>query len=209
MDSRQQCTQTWGQINICWASAAQGNPVALLNATMMNETYSSMVAAKPSQASYTIALAALQSLTSTTPGVSSSTPAATNSASATPATSSGAATPSGNSNSGGGGGGLSGGAIGGIVGGVVGGLALIGAIAFLLWRRKKYSTVAQADPNSPANGPLNTGYHPGNGYQQNAAEVPANHMGNAPPTEKYANTGYRPSEMPAYQQPAEMSATRY
>jgi hypothetical protein len=90
----------------------------------------------------------------------------------------------------------------------VGGLALIGAIAFLLWRRKKYSTVAQADPNSPANGPLNTGYHPGNAYQQNAAEVPGHSMNNAPPTEKYANQGYT-SEMPAYQQPAEMSATRY
>jgi predicted lipid-binding transport protein (Tim44 family) len=183
---------------------------------MMNETYSSMVAAKPSQASYTIALAALQSLTSTTPGVSSSTPAATNSASATPGTSSASPSPSsssepstgGGGSSGGGGGGLSGGAIGGIVGGVVGGLALIGAIAFLLWRRKKYSTVAQADPNSPANGPLNTGYHPGNAYQQNAAEVPGHSMNNAPPVEKYANQGYT-SEMPAYQQPAEMSATRY
>jgi hypothetical protein len=175
---------------------------------MMNETYKSLVAAKPSQASYTIALAALQSLTSTTTGASSSTPATTNSASTsgassgTPSTSPTGASSSSESKSG-----LSGGAIGGIVGGVVGGLALIGAIAFLLWRRKKYSTVAQAVPNSPSNGPVNTAYQ-GHGYQQNAAEVPAHNMSNVPPTEKYANHGYT-SEMPAYQQPAEMSAHRY
>jgi hypothetical protein len=174
----------------------------------MNKTYKSLVAARPSAASYAIALSALQSLTSTTAGVSSSTAASSNSASTTPGASSATPSPSSSGEAGGGGGGgLSGGAIGGIVGGVIGGLALIGAIAFLLWRRKKYSTVAQADPASPTNGHQpNIGYHPGNGYQQGAAEV---HSTSSPPaTEKYANN-YTP-EMPAYQhQPVEMSAQRY
>jgi predicted lipid-binding transport protein (Tim44 family) len=178
----------------------------------MNKTYKSLVAARPSAASYTIALADLASLTTSTPGVSSSTAASTSSASTTSGASSASATPSPSSSgesggSSGGGGGLSAGAIGGIVGGVVGGLALIGAIAFLLWRRKKYSTIAQADPSSPSNGQQpNVGYHPGNGYQPGAAEMHS--TSSPPPLEKYANTGYT-SEMPAHQQPVEMSAHRY
>jgi predicted lipid-binding transport protein (Tim44 family) len=182
----------------------------MLDDAQMNRTYKSLVAARPSAASYSIALADLTTLTTSTPGVSSSTAASTSSASATPSASS--ATPSPSSSgasggSGGGGGGLSGGAIGGIVGGVVGGLALIGAIAFLLWRRKKYSTIAQADPTSPSNGQHpDVGYHQSTAYQPGAAEM---HSTSSPPvTEKYANNGYTP-EMPAYQQPVEMSAHRY
>jgi predicted lipid-binding transport protein (Tim44 family) len=184
----------------------------LLDDVQMNKTYKSLVAARPSAASYSIALADLATMTTSTPGVSSSTAASTHSASATPSASSATPSPSPSSSGasgggGGGGGGLSGGAIGGIVGGVVGGLALIGAVAFLLWRRKKYSTIAQADPTSPSNGQHpNVGYHQGTGYQPGAAEM---HSTSSPPAaEKYANNGYT-SEMPAYQQPAEMSAHRY
>jgi hypothetical protein len=206
--NRQRCTQQFGQINICWATAP--NPVAMLNATAMNQTYSSLFSARPSAASYTIELAALQTLTSTTAGASSSP-----STSPTAASSSGQSQsptssppPAENSDSG-----LSGGAIGGIVGGVVGGIALLGAIGFLLWRRKKYSTIAQADPSSPPNGhqpyagyQANTGYPSSPGYQQDPAEMHS--MSAAPPAEKYARMGY-PSEMPAQQQPVEMSADPY
>lgn len=192
------------QVNICWATAA--NPVARLNDTMMNEKYKSLRAARPSAASYTIELAELSTMTSTTVGSSSRTSATAGPSSISSTSSSPSASPSsqGDSDSG-----LSGGAIGGIVGGVVGGIAVIGAIAFFLWRRRKYSTLAQADPSSPTNGhhpdaglqQPHTGYQPEGAYQPHVAEMHAT----APPTEKYANTGYVP-EMPAYQAPIEMSA---
>lgn len=202
--NRQECTRGFNQINICWATAQ--NPVASLNASMMNETYKDLFRARPSAASYTIDLAQLQTMTSTVSASSTPTQSPTGNESTTPKPTSSEAPASDNSSSG-----LSGGAIGGIVGGVVGGLALIGGIAFFLWRRKKYSTVAQADPSSPTSHyaqqqhqQQHASYQPDMAYQQQSHEMQAG----APRTEKYgynAGQGYV-GEMPAHQQPVEMSA---
>ncbi|OAL06735.1 hypothetical protein IQ06DRAFT_321925 [Phaeosphaeriaceae sp. SRC1lsM3a] len=197
LDKSQECTRGFNQINICWATAV--NPVAKLNATMMNETYKELAAARPSAASYTIDLAQLQVMTSTTSVSSSAKTSPTGNKSTSPKPTSSDSPASDNSSSG-----LSGGAIGGIVGGVVGGLALIGGIAFLLWRRKKYSTVAQADPSSPTMGL----HQPHASYQPDMAYPPQTHemQAGAPRAEKYGHTGGLVGEMPANQAPVEMSA---
>ncbi|KAH7401966.1 hypothetical protein DE146DRAFT_449972 [Phaeosphaeria sp. MPI-PUGE-AT-0046c] len=196
LDKSQECTRGFNQINVCWATAV--NPVAKLNATMMNATYQELYAARPSAANYTIELAQLQTMTSTTAVSSTTKPSPTGNKSTSPKPTSSETSASGNSDSG-----LSGGAIGGIVGGVVGGLALIGGIAFILWRRKKYSTVAQADPSSPTMGHQqpHASYQPGMAYQQ-----PHEMQTTAPRAEKYGHTGGYVGEMPAHQYPVEMSA---
>ncbi|KAF1936639.1 hypothetical protein EJ02DRAFT_438392 [Clathrospora elynae] len=182
----QTCTQNDDKISICWAT--HPNPIALSNSTIMNQTYQSLLSASPSAASYPIGLAALQNMTPT-PSISSAS--STSTTTSTTVTSSAAATsaaPSPDT-------GLLGGEIGGIVGGVIGGLALVGAAAFLLWRRrKKYSTVAQLEP-------VHT-----NGHHSNVPEEI--HSRNAPPAEKdgYAREGAYVAELPANGRTFEMSA---
>jgi len=155
------------QINICWGT--QPNPVALSNATAMYETYKSLSSASPSATSYPIQLAALQSMT---------------------------AAPT-ESHAGGTSDSLSSGAIGGIVGGIVGGIAILGAVAFLLWRRRrKHTTVAQSE--LPA-----TSEQYADGQQANASEMGTT---TAPTAEKYARQENYMAEMPAQQSHFELSA---
>jgi hypothetical protein len=133
---REQCTQGWGQINICWSTS--DNILGLLNATKLNETYSSLSSAFPTASSYTIDRAALFQFTSTS---------ATRSASATEVPATAAATESSppessssRHNR------LSGEATGGIVGGVIGGLALLVVASFFLWCRRKVDGKGHARP---------------------------------------------------------------
>ncbi|KAH7089240.1 hypothetical protein FB567DRAFT_591351 [Paraphoma chrysanthemicola] len=173
---REKCTQVTNQINICWATAE--NPVANLSKQLSNETYSSLSSAQPSATSFPININAL--LASSTPAslASSLSASATSSTSSSPS-------PSTTGTNGGGGGGLSGGAIGGIVGGVVGGLALLGAIAFFLWRRKNNANKTAGDYDA------NTTPYTSNGYQPAATEAPAGtYVAEAPATEKYAHQGH-------------------
>lgn len=128
------------QVRICWATAE--NPVANLNATLMNQTFLALQSASPFAASYPIELAALQTMTSTIPSSSTPITSTASTISTTSVASSVFSTPAPKSSNG-----LSSGAIGGIVSGVVGGMALIGAVVFLLWRRRKSKiTDAQSEP---------------------------------------------------------------
>ncbi|KAF2829413.1 hypothetical protein CC86DRAFT_380123 [Ophiobolus disseminans] len=191
----EKCTQSKDQINICWST--QQNPVALLNATIMNETYNSLASASPSAASFPIELAVLQKMTATS-SIASPTSSPTSSLTLSPTTAntimtSAAATtsPAATSDNG-----FSGGAIGGIAGGVIGGIALLAAIAFLVWqRRRSNSTVAQNEL------PATQEYY-ANGHQFAVSEMDTA----SPPTEKYARHGGYVSEMPARQSHYEMSA---
>ncbi|KAF2032483.1 hypothetical protein EK21DRAFT_109862 [Setomelanomma holmii] len=186
LKNTEQCTQTTNQINICWAT--QENPVANLSKALSNQAYSSLSSARPSATSYSININAL--LGSSTSSSAASSPTASISATAS---SSSSATPTNNSSSG-----LSGGAIGGIVGGVVGGLALLGAIGFFLWRRKKNAKNAASAYEAP---------YTSNGYQPAATEAPAGtYMAEAPATEKYAHRGGEVGHGGAgYTEPVELS----
>lgn len=153
----------------------------------MNDTFSSISSNRPSATSYTFNL---DRIFPTSTSVSSSTDAPSSSitsppSSTSPATTQTSVTPSDDDS------GLSGGAIGGIVVGVVGGLALIGAGAFFMWRRKKNNGPTQTELDS-------------NPYTQNGYGAVAQH----PPQEKYAyahadGTSYGGPALP----PQEMAAT--
>jgi MYXO-CTERM domain-containing protein len=107
--------------------------------------------------------------------------------------------------------GLSGGAIGGIVGGVVGGLALIGAVAFFLWRRRSNAKASSTPVNQHNDNPYNDNPYMTQGYQAVPtvfAEAPGGqHVVEAPAIQKYAHhnpqapayevEGSAPAEMPA------------
>lgn len=203
----EQCTKNAKQFRICWSK--QENPIRFLNSTELNQTYSSLSSAQPSATSITIDKAKLLAMTSTTPGVSpSSTPT---SASATSSITS-SSTPASSSSSG-----LSGGAIGGIVGGIVGGLALLGAIGFFLWRRKRSAQGAsKTNPHASAGDPYQgyayqpqqpvheAAYNP----QQDMAQVHGSYA--PPPTDKYAHTHQGPVEVPANSsRPVEMDGGQY
>jgi hypothetical protein len=186
---REACTQTKNQINICWSTSP--NPVANLSSDLFNKTYSSLLSASPSATALPIKLADFEPSTSTTaepatssassaPGASTASTATTtnNSASNTSSSTSSASAAADPSSSG-----LSGGAIGGIVGGVVGGLALVGLVAFLLWRRRR----AAAHEHAPiASSPQSDkGVNP---YEMSAYDTAAHPPTEAPVTTKY---GYR------------------
>jgi len=162
-----------------------------------------MSSAKPSATVYSIPKQELNQLTISTPGTSSATSSPTVSPSPSPAADSDS--------------GLSGGAIGGIVGGVVGGLALLGAIGFFLWRRRKNS--GKTDPHAQSGDP-----YQGYGYQQQQYQpghAPSTHtayspqsnvaqMHQAPPMDKYAHMQQpQVAEAPAYNNPVEMDASYY
>ncbi|KAF3009783.1 hypothetical protein E8E13_009921 [Curvularia kusanoi] len=184
---KSECTQTKNQVNVCWSTVE--NPVANLSESKMNQTFSSLSAARPRASSYPVSLAQLQatatpttslpqslppsSLSSATATATSSSPSSESSASPEPSTDNG-------SNKG-----LSGGAIGGIVGGVVGGLALLGVAGFLLFRRRKanskgtHAPIASGPPSEPEE-------HGGNPYEMNAFQQQQAGMAEAPPTENYS-----------------------
>ncbi|KAF2823664.1 hypothetical protein CC86DRAFT_395760 [Ophiobolus disseminans] len=206
------CTSRDRQFNICWSKGE--NSLRSLNATRLNQTYVSLLSASPTATSIAINKVQLLAMTGVDPSdrPSSSTSAASSTpASATAsATSTSSATPSPADD-----GGLSGGAIGGIVGGVVGGLALLGAIAFFFWRRRK--TTGKIDTNAPPGDPYQGyGYQPGHQPQpqqqyHEAAYSPQPAMAqpySPPPTDKYAHQA-PVHEAPAYNNPVEMDATYY
>ncbi|KAF1920125.1 hypothetical protein BDU57DRAFT_525279 [Ampelomyces quisqualis] len=122
-------------INTCWAT--EPNTVALLDNVRMNETNKSLRAAGTSAAFYRINLAAFHSLTSNS---ASAPPAGSGALSSTNAPSPASSASSGGDSS------------SGLSGGVVDRLAFIRAIVFFLWRRRRCSTVAQADPSPPMYG---------------------------------------------------------
>jgi LPXTG-motif cell wall-anchored protein len=128
-------TERIGQINICWSTLR--NPIATINATLLNETFSILSSANPSAASYRIVdLRQIASPTSTSDSASQSS---SNTIAVFSPTSSGSARNDPSS--------ISNGVIGGIVGGVAGGLALLGIATWLLWRRRRngHHEVAQDD----------------------------------------------------------------
>jgi MYXO-CTERM domain-containing protein len=178
---REACTQTKNQINICWSTSP--NPVANLSSDLFNKTYSSLLSASPSATALPIKLADFEPSTSTTaePATSSASGAsgastASTASTATTTNNSASNTPSSTSSA-------SASAAGGIVGGVVGGLALVGLVAFLLWRRRR----AAAHEHAPiASSPQSDkGVNP---YEMSAYDTAAHPPTEAPVTTKY---GYR------------------
>ncbi|KAJ4987673.1 hypothetical protein SVAN01_06840 [Stagonosporopsis vannaccii] len=187
LKSREECTQTKNQVNVCWSTV--DNPVANLSDTRLNDTFSSLSSARPSASSFPVSLAQLQA--SATPTTSLPTTFSASSLSSAETTASAprrsetaliteppsVAEPSNDK-------GISGGAIGGIVGGVVGGLALIGIAGLLFWRRRKASSKGDHAPivsETPSE-------HEeiGNPYELNAYQQQYAGMAEAPvPTEKY------------------------
>jgi hypothetical protein len=177
---REACTQTKNQINICWSTSP--NPVANISEDLFNKTYSSLASASPLATALPIKLADFEPSTSTTaePATSSASSASTatttnTSASNTPSSTSSAAAAASSS-------GLSGGAIGGIVGGVVGGLALVGLVAFLLWRRRAAAHEHAPIASSPQS---DKGVNP---YEMSAYDTAVHPPTETPVTTKY---GYR------------------
>ncbi|EDU47860.1 hypothetical protein PtrSN002B_011998 [Pyrenophora tritici-repentis] len=202
LKSSEICTERANQVNICWSTLK--DPVALLNATVVNETAQSLISARPSAAKYPISLSDLQALSSTTATPSSATPSPSGnppSSSVAPpvsaaATASSPSSPTSTAQNNGGSG-LSSGAIGGIVGGVIGGLALVGIAGLLLWRRKRNS---KSNPYEPANAHSPTPYS-----ANHAVEMDANQTYlNAPATEKYGQEVGPMVEVPADRAPAEL-----
>ncbi|KAE8854208.1 hypothetical protein HRS9122_01200 [Pyrenophora teres f. teres] len=197
------CTERANQVNVCWSTLK--DPIALLNATAVNETAQSLEFARPSAATYPISLSDLQALSSTTATPPSATPSPSgkppSSSSVAPpvsaaATASSPPFPS-STAKGNGGSGLSGGAIGGIVGGVVGGLALLGIAGLLLWRRKRNN---KSNPYKPANAHSPTPYSANPVVEMDANQTYAN----APVTEKYGQEVRPMVEVPADRVPAEL-----
>ena len=193
------CTERANQVNICWSTLK--DPIALLNATAVNETAHSLESARPSAATYPVSLSVLQALTSTTATSSSATQSPSGKTASSSVAPSISATPTASSPTSiakdSDGSGLSGGAIGGIVGGVVGGLALFGIAGLLLWRRKHKNG---SNSYEPANA-----YSP-TAYSENpAAEMDANQIYlNAPVMEKYGHEVRPLAEVPADRAPAEL-----
>ncbi|ORY12422.1 hypothetical protein BCR34DRAFT_300271 [Clohesyomyces aquaticus] len=184
LNTREECTQRFNQINICWATPP--TPFANLTDKEVNKTFSSLSSARPKASSYTFDLAQLIAST-TSSSSSTATPSVPSSAfpSTTSAPASSTPTQSQSSNSG-----LSGGAIGGIVVGVIGGLALIGAgCFFFFWRRQGKSSHNELDGNP----------YTGNGNVQGSYGQPGQN-------EKYAL--HEAPQPPPTQHPVEMDATQ-
>jgi len=207
------CTSRYKQFNICWSKG--DNALRSLNATRLNETFSSLLSASPTATSLPINRAQLLALTGPDPtDLASSSASASASASGTapasaiPFTTSSPLSSAAPADDGG----LSGGAIGGIVGGVVGGLALLGAIGFFFWRRRK--NTGKINPNTPPGDPYQGyGYQPQQPPQQihEVAYSPQPAMAqpySPPPTDKYAHQA-PVHEAPAYNNPVEMDASYY
>ncbi|KAG7001358.1 hypothetical protein G7Y79_00032g067110 [Physcia stellaris] len=190
LQKREECTQTTGQVNICWATAV--NPFANVTIDQINATYSSLSSASPRATTLTVATEGLLAISTSasvsaatsTSLTSSSVPAAAaispTSPSLTP-TSRPSTTSSPRSSS------ISGGAIAGIVIGVVGGLGLIAAGAFFFWKKAKKGSHSNAHNGS-------------NGYRQEISGADATGVAH----EKYVAQAVPRAEL--YHPPAEMAA---
>jgi len=206
------CTSRDRQFNICWSKG--DNALRALNATRLNDTYSSLSSASPTATSLPVDKQQLLALTGIAPSdLPSSSTSASLPASATASTTN-SSTPIGGSTDTDSSGGLSGGAIGGIVGGVVGGLALLGAIGFFLWRRRKNAgkTNTNAPPGDPYQGYGYQQPQPQQGTYHEAPYSPQPSMAQAyapPPSDKYAHQA-PVHEAPAHNpNPVEMDASYY
>lgn len=182
-----------GQINICWATAA--NPVANVSHEKMNDTFSSLSSQNPSATLFTVQLAAItatRSSSATSPpgsstSSSSSAPSSTSSTTSSAAAVSSTSAASNDS-------GISGGAIGGAVVGGVAGLALIGVGIFFFLRRRRAGKslgTKELDGNPYAH-PAQSTWDNGNGTQKYAYEA-------AP---------QKPVEMPVAEVPREMEGSQ-
>ncbi|KAF2727812.1 hypothetical protein EJ04DRAFT_529124 [Polyplosphaeria fusca] len=180
--NREECTQTYNQINICWATA-NTNPFANFSDKVMNETFSSISSARPQASTLSFNPQRLLS-TSVSSATATADPATTPTDAPSPSTSSNSDSDSG----------LSGGAIGGIVVGVVGGLAIIGLGAFFFWRRGNKKIA----PGNELDGTSNP--YAGQGY----GAVPHNMQ-----QEKYAQHGQGVVPGQQYYPPAEMDANAH
>jgi len=201
LKSSETCTETADQTNICWSKL--DNPLISLNATAVNETAQSLIAARPSAPTYAISLSALQALAPTTAAASSATPSASGQPIATTSPSGGAqataASPPSPIATKHKASGLSGGAIGGLVGGIVGGLALLGLAGFLFWRRKKNG---KRNPYEPANAHIAPTYPAGSPSEMDSNQA----YTQGPATEKYGHAVSPVSEVPADRAPVELPA---
>jgi len=128
LDKTEICTGTKGQINICWSSAH--DTLTNISAPSLNQTYSSLSAAKPSASSYTFDPVALIKATATS-STSTSTSSPSSSATSTGSTAISSSPTTSPSPS------LSGGAIAGIVIGAIAGLALLAVGIYLVIRHNK------------------------------------------------------------------------
>ncbi|KAL9622660.1 MAG: hypothetical protein Q9160_002970 [Pyrenula sp. 1 TL-2023] len=128
----EKCTESPGQINICWASAHD----LLLNISSptLNDTYSSLSSAKPSASSWSFdpqtLIAATQTTSSTTSKTTSSTTTALPTSSVTPSPTTSPVSSSSSSP-------ISGGAIAGIVVGALAGLTVLSAAIWFLMRHTR------------------------------------------------------------------------
>ena len=97
------------------------------------------------------------------------------------------------------------------MGGVVGGLALVGAIGFFVWRRRRSS--AKTNPYAQASDPYQGySYQPQAPYQGQAYSPQPNiaQPHSPPPNDKYAQMQQpRIHEAPAFAHPVEMDANYY
>ncbi|KAF2019790.1 hypothetical protein BU24DRAFT_489676 [Aaosphaeria arxii CBS 175.79] len=208
LSGREECTQRRNQINICWATPP--NPMAGIGPTRVNETYSSLLSASPSASTLAFKAEVFQSSSTSTPvatpsaatepTISTSTQVAATTQANT-ATSSTIQPESSSSSSG-----ISGGAIAGIVVGVIGGLALIGAGAFFLFKRKKNDAGIELDGN-----PYNSNAYahigpPQEKYSSNAAHEVHSPVQSFPPVEM-DGSGYKPIEMEGSNPPARQQGT--
>ncbi|KAH4191777.1 hypothetical protein HBI71_133030 [Parastagonospora nodorum] len=202
----EQCTQNAKQFRVCWSK--EQNTIRFLNATTLNETFSSLSSASPRATQYPVEAQQLLAWTSTTPGASAkptTRPAASSSppaASSTPTILSSTSNSSSSSKST-----LSTSAIGGIVGGLLGGLALLGAIAFLLWRRRK-SAARKSNPyEAPSDPYQGYAYQPQQPvHEAHSPYSPQPGISQLPAVDKYAQHA-GPVEVSALSAPVEMDAS--
>ncbi|CRG92219.1 hypothetical protein PISL3812_09275 [Talaromyces islandicus] len=145
------CTGTSGQINICWNSAH--DTLTNISSNTLNETYSSLSSASPSASSWSFSpetlIAATQTTSSSTTSTTTTTTTSASKHTTALPTSTHTSTPSSTeSSSSSSSSSLSGGAIAGIVIGALAGVAIIAALAFFLFRRRRNSRdPSDSNPN--------------------------------------------------------------
>ncbi|KAF2438953.1 hypothetical protein P171DRAFT_476820 [Karstenula rhodostoma CBS 690.94] len=204
LKGREECTQRFNQINVCWEIAA--DPFRNVSQAKMNATFSSLSSASPSASTLAIvdisvltaiSTSAASTITSTTSTSTrrSQSPSTATHVSTTSLIANTLNTPSSEPESKNG---ISGGTIGGAVVGAVVGMALVGGGAFFLFRRRRGSNSA------PKGGELD-GHGPANVYLVNQTHL------QSVPQEKYAHevadSNYALQELSANNQPVEMDGS--